>query len=74
MDVVAFFRGRPLGYVEFDITEAARNWKAGEPNCGVVLLAVNEDVGGSEIRFYSHRHTNPEYHPFMTCTVFSGYQ
>ena len=44
MDIVTIFTGRPSGYVEFDSTEAALNWKAGEPNYGVMLLAVNEDV------------------------------
>ena len=72
MDIVTIFPGRPFGYVEFDITEAACKWKAGEPNYGVVLLAVNEDVCGPGITFFSHRNANPEYHPFMT--VFSTHQ
>ena len=70
VDIVTIFTGRPSGYIEFDITEAARNWKAGEPNYGVVLLAVNEDVYGRDTRFYSHRHS--EHQPFMT--VFSAHQ
>jgi hypothetical protein len=70
MDIVTIFTGRPSGYVEFDITEAAGNWKAGEPNYGVVLSAVNEDVCGRDTRFYSHRHS--EYQPFMA--VFSAHQ
>ena len=73
MDIVTTFTGRPSGYIQFDITEAAHNWKAGEPNYGVVLLAVNEDVHGREsrdTRFYSHRHG--EHQPFMT--VFSSHQ
>ena len=69
MDIVTIFTGRPSGYVEFDITEAALNWKAGEPNYGVVLLAVNEDVHRRDTRFYSHRHS--EHQPFMT--VFSAH-
>jgi hypothetical protein len=70
MNIVTIFTGRPFGYVEFDITEAALNWKAGEPNYGVVLSAVNEDVCGCDTRFYSHRHS--EHQPFMT--VFSSHQ
>ena len=71
MDTVTVFTGRPSGYVEFDITEAARNWKNGQPNYGVVILAINEDTSqGRDIRFYSHRHG--EYQPFMT--VLSAYE
>lgn len=69
MDIVIIFTGRPSGYIEFDITEAAHNWKAGQPNYGVVILAVNEDIPGRDTSFYSHRHS--EHQPFMT--VFSTY-
>ena len=69
LDIVTIFTGRPSGYVEFDITEAARNWKLGQPNYGVVILSINEDVCGRDTRFYSHRHS--EHQPFMT--VFSAY-
>ena len=69
-DIVTIFTGRPSGYIEFDITETARNWKEGQPNYGVVVSVVNEDVCGRDTRFYSHRHS--EYQPLMT--VFSAYQ
>ena len=29
--------------MEFDITEAMRNWQNGDPNYGVLLMATNED-------------------------------
>ena len=49
-------------WIEFDITEAAQNWKAGEPNYGVVIWANNEDVNGRDVRFYSReRSTNRPY-------------
>ena len=64
MAIVTIFTGRPSGYIEFDITEAARNWKEGQPNYGVVILATNEDVCGCDTRFYSHRHG--KHQPFMT--------
>ncbi len=37
------FTGRPAGYVEFDITEAMRNWKSGQPNYGLLVWATNEE-------------------------------
>ena len=49
-------------WIEFDITEAAQNWKAGEPNYGVVIWATNEDEDGRDVRFYSReRSTNRPY-------------
>lgn len=40
-------------YVEFDITSAAQNWKDGDPNYGLLIWATNEDVDGTDFRFYS---------------------
>lgn len=31
-DTITIYIGRPSGYVEFDITEAMRNWKSGQPS------------------------------------------
>ena len=40
-------------YIEFNITEASRNWKSGEPNYGVLVWATNENEKGRDIRFFS---------------------
>lgn len=50
---VTVFTGRPRGYIEFDVTEAVRNWKAGDPNYGLLIWATNENDFGREARFYS---------------------
>lgn len=42
---------RPRGYIEFDVTEAVSNWCTGQPNCGLLIWATNEDSNGVEIRF-----------------------
>ncbi len=61
-DTVTIFTGRPAGYVEFDITEAMRNWKNGQPNYGLLVWATNEDVDGRDLRFYSRNNNgnNPQ--------------
>ena len=56
---------RPAGFIEFDITEALRNWKSGDPNYGVLLLATNENALGRSIRFYSNARVNSEQHAFV---------
>ena len=53
LDVVTIYTGRPAGYMEFDITQAAKNWLSGQPNYGVVIPATNEEIQGRETRFYS---------------------
>ena len=52
------YPNQPDSYVSFDITEAARNWKQGDPNNGVLVWATNEDVPGSDLRFASRRYGN----------------
>ncbi len=56
-DFVTIFTGRPAGYVEFDITEAMRNWKSGQPNYGLLVWATNEDAEGRDLRFYSRNNS-----------------
>ncbi len=53
LDVVTVYTGRPAGHMEFDITQAAKNWLSGQPNYGVVISATNEEILGREARFYS---------------------
>ena len=49
-------------WIEFDITGAAKNWKAGLPNYGVVIWSTKENENGRDVRFYSReRSTNKPY-------------
>jgi hypothetical protein len=67
LDVVTVYTGRPAGHMEFDITQAAKNWLLGQPNYGVVISATNEEVLGREARFYSRERGNDwRVHPIMS--------
>ena len=68
-DTVTIFTGRPAGYVEFDVTEAMRNWKRGQPNYGLLVLATNEDENGRDLRFNSRQASDN--HPLVRvlCTT-----
>ena len=73
LDVVTVYTGRPAGYMEFDITHAAKNWRSGQPNYGVVISATNEQKLGREARFYSRERGNDwRVHPMMS--VLCNYQ
>ena len=50
-------------YISFDVTNAARKWKEGEPNYGLLVWATNEYEAGRDIRFHSREHTTKV--PFM---------
>ena len=56
---------RPSGFMEFDITEAMRNWRNGDPNYGVLLMATNENDLGRDIRFYSNADSDSTRHAFV---------
>ena len=56
---------RPSGFMEFDITEAMRNWQYGQPNYGVLLLATNEDALGRDIRFFSNADSVSSRHAYI---------
>ena len=60
---VIMYPGQPYRYVEFDITEAARNWKSGEKNNGLLVWATNEEEEGRDRRFYSSESETNK--PFM---------
>lgn len=59
------FTSRPRGFMEFDITEAMRNWKFGDPNYGVLLLASNEDAVGRDLRFGSKSNSDSSRRSFV---------
>ena len=61
---VVMYPGQPSRYVEFDITEAAKNWKSGDQNNGLLVWATNENEEGRDLRFYSRERTTQR--PFMT--------
>ena len=56
---------RPAGFLEFDITEAMRNWQSGDPNYGVLLLATNENTLGRGIRFFSNAYGDSGKHALV---------
>ena len=61
---VAMYPGQPSTYIEFDVTEAARNWKSGEQNNGLLVWATNENEEGRDLRFHSRERATQK--PFMT--------
>ena len=61
---VVMFPGQPSRYVEFDVTEAARNWRSGDQNNGLLVWATNENEEGRDLRFYSRERATQK--PFMT--------
>ena len=54
-------------WLEMDITEAARNWKNGESNYGVLIYATNDDDDGHDIRFHSREYSTDKPHLFVFC-------
>ena len=59
------FSLRPGGFIEIDITRTMRNWKSGDPNYGVVLLATNENELERGIRFFSNASGDSSKHAFV---------
>ena len=51
--------------MEFDVTDAVKNWCNGAPNYGVLLRAENELEAGRGMRFYSNAHSDPDKHAFI---------
>ena len=62
---VTVFTSRPQGFIEFDVTEAVRNWQDGDPNYGILVWATNEDDQGRDIRFYSSSYSDSSKHSFI---------
>ena len=65
-DCVPLYTGRPPGYIEFDVTDAVKNWLGGDPNYGLLLWDVTENVDGRDIRFYSRENTDIKKKPWLT--------
>ena len=64
MDIVTVCPRRPSGYVEFDVTEAIRNWDQNDTNHGLLIWATNENEEGRDLRFYD-RKRGEEFRPFI---------
>jgi hypothetical protein len=62
---VTVYTSRPSGFMEFDITEAMRNWQNGDPNYGVLLRATNENDLGRDVRFYSNAEGDRSRHAYV---------
>ena len=56
---------REGNFVQIDVTSAARAWKSGSPNYGVVIWATNENREGRDIRFASKSETDSSRHAFI---------
>ena len=64
-DCVTLYTGQPGGYMEFDVTVAVKNWLAGDPNYGLLIWDVTENIAGRDIRFYSREHSDTSKRPFL---------
>ena len=64
-DCVPLHTGRPSGYIEFDVTVAVKNWFAGDPNYGLLVWDVTENLDGRDIRFYSREISDTNKRPFV---------
>ena len=56
---------RPAGFVEIEVTSAAKEWKNGKPNYGVIIWATNENEDGRDTRFYSKSYSDSTKHAYI---------
>ena len=59
------YASRPHGFVEIDVTSAARAWKYGSPNYGLVIWATNENQAGRDTRFASNADSDSSKHAYI---------
>ena len=59
------YAGRPSGFVEIEVTSAAKEWKAGKSNYGLLIWATNEDQDGRDTRFYSKSYNDSSKHAYI---------
>ena len=62
---VTIFPQRPKGFVEFDVTNAVKDWSSGVPNNGLVIRATNELDAGRDTRFSSNANSDFSKHAFV---------
>lgn len=56
---------RPKGFVEFDVTNAVKSWINNGNNYGLLLRALDEDVDGRDLRFFSNYEADATKHAFV---------
>ena len=59
------YPNQPKGFVRIDVTAAAKAWKHGSPNYGVVIWATNEQVAGRDTRFASNADPDSSRHAYI---------
>ena len=62
---LCIYPSQKKGFISIDVTSAAKEWKAGHPNCGVVIWATNEKKAGRGTRFASKSESDPSKHPYI---------
>ena len=64
----------PRGFVQIDVTSAAKAWKNGSPNYGIVIWVTNENVEGRDTRFASNADSDSSRHVYiiMNCDSDNG--
>ena len=63
---VTIRRDTPRGFVSIDVTSAAKAWKSGSSNYGVVIWATNEDQPGRDTRFASNARRDSSQHAYIS--------
>ena len=63
--IVTIFPYRPQGFVEFDVTNAVKDWSSGVPNNGLVIRATNELISGRDTRFASNVNSDTSKYAFV---------
>ena len=58
-------------FLAFDITETARNWVSGDPNYGIIVIDLNENLNGRDRRFWS-REAAVEKRPYLEVICGNG--
>ena len=69
---VTIFPHRPKGFVEFDVTNAVKDWSSGVPNNGLVIRATNELDLGRDTRFSSNANIDNSTHAFVLVRYSDG--
>ena len=62
---ITIFPFRPEGFVEFDVTKAARRWARGIPNNGLLVRALKEHANGRYIVFEKKESNIIDRYPFI---------
>ena len=65
-------RYQPKGFVEFDVTNAVKDWSSGVPNNGSVIRATNELDPGRDTRFASNANMDSSTHAFVLVRCSDG--